>query len=618
MAHLMTRTQYRGIRVALCATSCTLALVALFAFTTVCRVYAQDPEILIEDFEGEAPLSAWEVNTSSSEVSATFHVAEGHEGNGGYLSYDLPSRYEFVEATLLFTEPIQAYAISFWVKSHPDVYIMLGVADEFGSFHHFRPTRPFQATDPDGWYRHLIKFEDARVVGGVSIFVGLMDNMLQSSGEIAFDQIYSLTEPIVFQIEPESIPVAPATFSASTFHSILGADIKQREGPDEQALTIAQSVGTRYVRVGVGWHELENSPGYYNFSTIDSVVAEHQARGIKTIYSIHGGNPYHTGAWNNPPLTPAELTAFGNYVEAVAQQYRGQGMIYDIWSEPRNLVWNPPLQADQFAAILEEAIQRIRQADPTGQIVTGGIVHYDPIYVRDFINAGGVDGVDGFGVHSYNIRLPEALSENLLMVRSEFSQADLYPLPIWDTEWGFPSMAVGDETIAEARRRQAKLVARQYLSGWANGLSSVVYWSFRDDGEDPSQVYETFGLIDYDYNEKPSFQALRTLSEAASWRVLTGLIDDLPSDYFGFKLDGADDVLIVLWTKDVWAPLTVTVPVSSTAINFLGEPITLTPVSDTLVLTVSESSGPVYITCKLCPTTFTPSKVYLPVVFKPG
>ena len=564
-------------------------------------------QVLLEDFEGPNPLSRWELGLSSPELTPTLSLGAGYEGLGGYLGYQLDMN-EWVEARLSLGETVEAYGLALWLKSPAKASLQLIVVRENGIYDYHPLPRPFQARDGGAWYHQVVKFDGQVSISKVFIRCRPLQGSPQASGEIVLDNLFALLEPIVVSIDAAAPPISPPGPGPRTLRAFLGVDENQREGADEQMLAMAQAAGIGTVRTdALRWHALEVAPGVYDFAAGDSIVMAHQARGLRTILNIHGGSQFHTGAWNNPPLTELELDAFGDYVEAIAERYSGRAMIYDIWSEPENWIWNPPLQPDQFAAILRTAAGRIRAVDPTATVVSGGIVHYSTDYIQGIVAAGGLEDMDGFGVHSYNIGWPETLAEALLIVRSEIGA-----LPVWDTEWGWPSAPFAGETLAQARQRQAMVVARQYLSAWASGLSAVTYWSFLDRGEDPYETGDTFGLVAYDYEAKPAYTATQTLSGMAAGRILVGVVDDTPAGVYGLRLDGRHDVLFVLWSTLGGSPLTVTMPLSATVRGFLGGTVTPVEIGQTQVLTLDAGTGPVYVTCHSCPTTLTP--IYLPVV----
>jgi len=565
-------------------------------------------DIPLATFDGDDTLSEWELFSSSESVSPTFTVDQGYVGNGAKLSFTLTNSTQYVQPSLTFSETVSAYAISFWVKSPPNVFLLLDITHDQAGAHSFPLHRPIQATDPDQWVQHVVMLDSQKQLRGFQLRLYLADNYAQASSTVLFDEFFAIQEPITFSVQSDEIPADPLPHAAGLFQSIIGAGVPQWEGVNHLGLSYAESLNTHYIRAGIDWWVAEPSPGIFDTSRTDPVIDEHEKRGMKTIFVFIGGNLAHTGEWYIPPQTEEEVHLFGDYVEAIASHYKGRGLIYEIWPEPENTVWNPRLTVQQFAAILVESSDRIRRVDPSATIMSGGILSFSPDYVRAVISAGGLNNVDAFGVHSYNIRSPEYLSDKLYGLRAELNRAGFGQLPIWDPEWGICSFPFGADTLEEGRLRQARLVARQYLSGWANGLQAIATWSFIDRGTDP-YAFETCGLLDVNYNEKPAYQALYTLSQISQGRILSGIVTGLPSNYFGLRLDGRSDVVLLFWTgdnwstDDLWAPLTVTVPISSTVMDYLGNPVSSIAIDNTLLFTMSAASGPVYSICPSCATT---------------
>jgi hypothetical protein len=77
-------------------------------------------------------------------------------------------------------------------------------------------------------------------------------------------------------------------------------------------------------------------------------------------------------------------------------------------------------------------------------------------------------------------------------------------------------------------------------------------------------------------------------------------------------LDGTNDVLVALWSDAPGGQVEVNVPLSTTAVNYLGTPLSLTPENGKLPLTVRESDGPVYLTFPH------QNLIFLPAIVKVG
>lgn len=571
--------------------------------------------IIIEDFEDPDALSKWNLLMSHPEISATLSLVDGYSGKGGGIYFELEGRFEEFYVIMTRTTPITSNGMTFRLTTPPEILVSAGpVQDPSGGYDDWILRRPIQAADAGAWYSHTIRFPEAKAVWGIAFKFELARHVASGSGLISIDDIAVISDPISFTLLPDNIDLTPPPYGIRTFHSLFGIDHWQYDMPDPSGLDIAKDMGVGYVRFGaVDWFVVEPQPGIFDFSIADQVVAEHDERGLITVFNISRGHFDHTGNWNKPPIGDQQVRAFGDYVEELANRYKNRGAIYDIWGEPQDPTSDPPLEPEQFAAILKEARIRVQEVDPSGKLSTGGILFYNPEYISEVIEAGGIDGYNAFGFNAYNSGPPENLAEALLIIRSELEGAGI-DIPIWVLEWGFTSFVPIHGTLEESKLRQAKDVVRQYLSGWVNGVELLNYWSFQDRGDDPANAFDFFGLIDIDHEEKPSGRAIRFLSELSRGRYLTGIIDNLPSSYYGLKLDGPYDAVIALWTVD-WdtnngSPFTVTVPIGTEVFDYLGNPVTGIPGENNEVLMLSEEDGPIYIICKECETTI--SGVFIP------
>jgi hypothetical protein len=211
-------------------------------------------------------------------------------------------------------------------------------------------------------------------------------------------------------------------------------------------------------------------------------------------------------------------------------------------------------------------------------------------------------GVTAIGFHPYRATAPETLTDELVAWRSIVS----HNLPTWNTEWGYSATWFGHGHAPEARARQAVMVARELLTTWSAGFPLIIYYDLRDDGFDPADAEQNFGLLTHDGAAKPAMQAVRTLTAAADKRRLIGFLSVEPSSVHALRLDGSTDVVVVMWASSGQA--TVRVPPQVTAVNLLGEPLTLQAGRAQLEFVINEAAGPVYL-------TFPQPQVFLPLVF---
>ncbi|KYG64804.1 hypothetical protein AZI86_11405 [Bdellovibrio bacteriovorus] len=142
----------------------------------------------------------------------------------------------------------------------------------------------------------------------------------------------------------------------------------------EQNLQMLHDIGAQMVRLDVAWAVVEKSVGVYDFSNLDRSFLPMRAKGLKLMLILDYGHPTHTGAWNAPPKTAAQLAKWSAYVTAVAEHYHGDDIMYEVWNEP-NLsgYWGGSPSAAEYVAVLDAATAAIRAVRPEAYIITGGL-----------------------------------------------------------------------------------------------------------------------------------------------------------------------------------------------------------------------------------------------------
>ena len=126
-------------------------------------------------------------------------------------------------------------------------------------------------------------------------------------------------------------------------------------------------------------------------------------------------------------------------------------------------------------------------------------------------------------------------------------------IELWDTEWGYssadyPKAAPSNGHSDEGRGRQASLAVREILTVWAVGFPLAVWYDLRDNGPDPANPEQNFGLLDSSGNEKPAMQAVRNLTTLLNGRKYAGMIRETPPGIHAMRLDGSGDTLAIVWT----------------------------------------------------------------------
>ena len=465
-------------------------------------------------------------------------------------------------------------ALSLWVRADPGVKPAVTVRDRNGQTQRY-PFELVTLENPGGNRRQVVI--PLRPEGHIASL-----GIQAARGSIAFDDVRILESPDrVFSLNPDAAlipaPHVPPRFGVN----LHGID-------DDRQLDLARAAGFSFVRADLLWRAVERN-GRYRFAAADRLMAALDARGMGVLWILDYGHPQHGG---DVPRQPDDVAAFARYAEAVAAHFRGRNLRYEIWNEPNiDRFWPPHPNAAEYAALAREAVAAIRRADPAAQVATGSLARFDLPYFTQVLAAGGAG--DAVSVHPYRTAPPETVAADLPALRHLIGPN----MEIWDTEWGYSSYDYfyrevgGDGHGPAGRKRQAVLACREALTVWALGLPVAVWYDMRDDGQDPRNGEDNFGLVDWEYRDKPAMMVLRTLTQVAAAHKFAGVLRGLPDGVHAMRFDGTGDRVFVVWNDQPDSRVTLRIP-AIPAMNLFGEALKVKKNEIPLV----EADGPVYLT----------------------
>ena len=326
---------------------------------------------------------------------------------------------------------------------------------------------------------------------------------------------------------PPPSNVAPATPGVSPGGKLIGmSDAELGRLLDE-----AKRAGAQWVRVDVAWSVIQSGgPTSWDWSSSDRIISFISARGMN-VHAMLG----YTPSWARPAATtdkhaPLDPNAYANFARATAQRYGAQGVhVYEIWNEPNiNAFWQPKPDPVAYANLLKLAAPAIREADPSAHILNGGTspalsdgTNVSPV---DFLSAlyknGAGTAFDAVSHHPYcSPAYPGdaqswsawyqmyGTSPSLRSVMEANGDADK---KIWISEFGAPTNGpVGSGATTEAD--QAAMLTRAFEQARSYSWAGPLEWySVHDNGTDPADRENFYGMLRYDWSEKPSFAAYQT------------------------------------------------------------------------------------------------------------
>jgi len=240
---------------------------------------------------------------------------------------------------------------------------------------------------------------------------------------------------------------------------------------DEVVASLAADVGFDTVVQVFPWRDLNPYPNFYDWQASDYMVHTAHAYGLDLVVRLDMPPEWATlpdeYAYGGLPF---DLPAYADFIETVAERYRGDVAGYIIWNEPNlaaewscsggdalqhwesfdGWVANP---AD-YVLVLCTVYDIIRVADPDAQVVSAGLAPTnefssramdDREFLRQMYIAGAAGCFDVLSVHDYGYGLsPEDERDahsglnlaRILDLRDIMLQYD-EPKPVWITELGY-------------------------------------------------------------------------------------------------------------------------------------------------------------------------------------
>jgi len=337
--------------------------------------------------------------------------------------------------------------------------------------------------------------------------------------------------------------------------------------------------GVRWVRMDFAWSATEKSPGQYDFSAYDRLMAALTEYHLRAILILDYGNDlYDQGL---APHTSRGRRAFAQWAAAAVRHFRGAGILWEMYNEPNGGFWRPHAKVENYIRLARAVGEAIQSADPQASYIgpaTSGIglpsTHLPIPFLEACLRAGLLRYWSAVSVHPYRRSDPETAAADYQMLREMIAKyaPGGKQIPILSGEWGYSSAWKG---MDEAR--QTKLLARQWLTNISNGIPISIWYDWHDDGADPHEPEHHFGTVHFPYDAnhdpvytpKPAFLAARTLTH-----VLNGYTFQkrLPvggaNDYvLTFEKDGVER--LVAWTTDS-TPHTLRIPTAQSPISLIG------------------------------------------------
>lgn len=425
---------------------------------------------------------------------------------------------------------------------------------------------------------------------------GLLNITIPPSAEAGdfAETVVTLTAPglrdttaLAYRVAPLSVPSATVPDPASPFG--MGLYLYRYGDPDEMARAagLAAAAGVKWSREEFNWGMIEPRRGQPTWTHYDRVMANAQRHGI-TVYGLL----CYWSPWTKP-YTPEGIDDYCRFVTAVVTRYRDRIHHWEIWNEPNIFFWAGP--KEMYPVLLARAHAAVKAADPGAEVLGCSTAGIDLPFIRQVLERQGP--FDGVTIHPYRSRLDDrGYVQELQEVAAIARRPDGGVRKVWITEVGWAT-GTGHATLAApgvSQRAQAAFLVRAYLDAIASGVvTSTCWYDFRNDGTDPAEFEDNFGLITRDFRPKPAYRAYGTMANLLAGIGCTGWVE-VGSGVQALRFTGAGRKVLAMWLPGADREVAIPADGGRTCIDLMGGERTLTPV-DGRIRVMLRDGAPVFV-----------------------
>jgi polysaccharide biosynthesis protein PslG len=248
----------------------------------------------------------------------------------------------------------------------------------------------------------------------------------------------------------------------------------------------------------------------YDWDFDDAIAAALARHGLKWLPIIDYSAPWAQsvpGVDHSPPSSAAQYAA---YAEAVAARYGAGGSFwrehptlqalpvdtYEIWNEPDDPnFWSPRVDPARYADLYMSARAAIDAADPSARVIIGGVSNLGGFLASMLASRPALLGhVDGVGIHPY-APSPDGVLSVLVSARRTMTAIGLGPVPIYVTEFGWPTRPPGGLDRVPEHRRPGDIRRTVTVLGHLNcGIATAILYTWVTPERNPRNREDWFGI----------------------------------------------------------------------------------------------------------------------------
>jgi polysaccharide biosynthesis protein PslG len=317
--------------------------------------------------------------------------------------------------------------------------------------------------------------------------------------------------------------------------------------PDDRLLAWAQAAEFDTLVQVFPWREIEPTQDQFHWESTDQIVAGADYYGLKLVVRLdqHPAWASRVDLALNAP--PDRLEDYRDFVQRVAERYRGRIGAYIIWNEPNLAIeWGgqPPDPA-AFTELLKVGYQAVKAGDPEALVVAAGLAPTNSqdaqamderLFLEEMYQAGAY--FDILGAHPYSFgQAPDAPESDgnhpafgrLAELRRIMEEHGDRAKPVWITEMGWtidPPPEQADIQVSPEQQAAYLVEGLEIIRRDWPWVQLVTVWNLSR--PTPGDPFGGYSLLDAEGRPRPVYEAWQqatanqghraTLPEAVSFR----------------------------------------------------------------------------------------------------
>lgn len=300
-------------------------------------------------------------------------------------------------------------------------------------------------------------------------------------------------DPLLQTKQIGQLRMIPSSEIKSSFLSIGFECLDRYIFDPEKCYDKLGATGIKWARCQTGWNRCETVKGKYDFTWLDEVVDNLLQRGIQPWFNVGFGNKlympeaYGEAAVGWVPIYFGDevLKAWGNYIKALSEHFKGRVTHYEIWNEPNiDNFWQPgKANAPDYYKLIaytSDIIKKVDKNAKTGACVSGSISGFVVELAK--LNVG--EHIDFFGIHPYRVVPEKGYEQEIKALRLLFDSNNGKHVELWQGEVGFgsyfPPKHFLNTWVKGSETMQAKWLLRRYALDLSLGVKMSSFFQMVD------------------------------------------------------------------------------------------------------------------------------------------